>query len=303
MPNNIELSSEFLAAYQESLFAGEKTADLVNASKFKFGDAKTVQILKTDVAELKQYDRANGYGTAGVVNATYQNCELSVDLYQKYGIDKMDNVEQKMQTIASVLAEAGIKIKKTADFIRLSKIAGASNVQSATPANLATGSAVVNALDTAEANIVEYDSELSDCNLYITPTCYTLLKREIGDKSGRFMLTTDEYDNKFEFYDGMKVVVVPQTRMYVGATLNNTTKIWEATADNNGNVSPVNFMIVNRTAVACPLKVDEIKFVDNSINPDSREDLICPNIYLDAFVLDKRAKGVYVHSAVARALS
>ena len=303
MPSNFELSSEFIAAYQESLFAGEKTADLVNASKFKFGDAKTIQILKTDVAELKQYNRTSGYGTAGVVNATYQNCSMDFDLYQKYGVDKITNIQQKMQTIASVLAEAGIMIKKTADFIRLSKIAGTNGVQTTTPANLTTGSAVVNALDLAEAGVVEHDSELSDCNLYITPTIYTLLKREIGDKSGRFMLTTDEYNNKFEFYDGMKVVVVPQTRMYVGVSLNATTQIWEATADNNGLVSPVNFMIVNRTAVACPLKVDEIKFVDNSINPDSREDLICPNIYLDAFVLDKRAKGVYVHSAVARALS
>ena len=303
MANNIVLGSEVLEAFQESLFAGEKTADLVNAGLFSFGSMKTVNILKTDVADFKQYNRQSGYGTAGVVSATYQSMEMQVDLYQKFGIDKIDNMEQKMQTIASVLAEAGIKIKKTADFIRLSKIAGANNIQSATPANLTTGSAVVNALDLAESGILEYDSELSDCNLYITPTCYTLLKREIGDKSGRFMLSTDEYDNKIEFYDGMKVVVVPQTRMYVGVTLNNTTNVWEITADNNNAVSPVNFMIINRTSVVCPLKVDEIKFIDADNNPDSREDLICPNIYFDAFVLEKREKGVYVHSAVARALS
>lgn len=303
MANTITLSSEVLSAFQESLFAGEKTGDLVNAGNFKFGMMKTVQVLKTDVEEFKQYNRESGYGTAGVVSATYQNMEMSIDIYQKYGIDKEDNIEQKMQTIASVLAEAGIKIKKTADFIRLSKIAGATNVQTTTPANLTTGSAVVNALDLAEAGILEYDSELTDCNLYITPTIYTLLKREIGDKSGRFMLATDDYNNKIEYYDGMKLIVVPQTRMYVGVEMNNTTKIWGPAVDNNSAVSPVNFMIVNRTSVVCPLKVDEIKFIDNSINPDSREDLICPNIYFDAFVLDKREKGVYVHSAVARALS
>jgi len=300
MANNIVLGAEVLSAFQESLFAGEKTADLVNAGNFKFGMMKTVQVLKTDIADLKQYNRATGYGDAGVVSATYQNMEMEADLYQKFGVDREDNIEQKMQTIASVLAEAGIKIKKTADFYRLSKIAGASNIQSATPANLTTGSAVVNALDVAESKILDNDSELSDCNLYITPTIYTLLKREIGDKSGRFMLASDDYNNKIEYYDGMKVVVVPQTRMYVGVTLNSTTHVWEATADNNNAKSPVNFMIVNRTSVVCPLKVDEIKFIDNSINPDSREDLICPNIYFDAFVLDKREKGVYVHAAVAR---
>lgn len=300
MANNIELGGEYLASYQESLFAGEKTADLVNAGKFKFGDMKTIYVLKTDVADLTQYNRETGYGTAGVVNATYQSMTMDVDVARKYGIDKFDNIEQKMATIGSVLAESAIKVKKLADFIRLSKIAGTANVLSATPANLTTGSAVVNALDLAESSILENDSDLNDCNLYITPTIYTLLKRELGDKSGRFTMGTDEITRDFEYFDGMKIVKVPQTRMYVGVECNSTTKVWEALADNNGAKSPVNFMIVNRTSVVCPLKVDEIKFIDNSINPDSREDIIVPNIYLDAFVLEKREKGVYVHSAVAR---
>lgn len=300
MANNIELGGDYLASYQESLFAGEKTADLVNAGKFKFGDMKTIYVLKTDVADLTQYNRQSGYGTAGVVSATYQSMTMGVDVARKYGIDKFDNIEQKMATIGSVLAEAGIKVKKLADFIRLSKIAGTANILSATPANLTTGSAVVNALDTAESAILENDSDLNDCNLYITPTIYTLLKRELGDKSGRFTMGTDEITRDFEYFDGMKIVKVPQTRMYVGVECNATTKVWEALADNNNAISPVNFLIINRTSVVCPLKVDEIKFIDNSINPDSREDIIVPNIYLDAFVLEKREKGVYVHSAVAR---
>jgi len=303
MPNTMQLAENYSKDFQESLFLGEKTGDLVNNDKFDFAGAKTVNVLKVDIDEFKQYNRQTGYGTAGIVNATYQSMTMNADIYQKYGVDHFDNEEEKMAAISGVLAEASIKGKKLQDFYRLSKIAGETNVQTVAAANLTSGSAVVNALDVAEAGIVEYDSDLSDCNLYITPTCYTLLKREIGDKSGRFMLTTDEYNNKFEFYDGMKVVVVPQTRMYVGVTLNATTQIWEATADNNGLVSPVNFMIVNRTAVVCPLKVDNIKIIDASNNPDGREDIICPTIYFDAFVLDKRAKGVYVHKAVARALS
>lgn len=300
MANNIELGGDYLASYQESLFAGEKTGDLVNAGKFKFGDMKTIDVLKTDVADLTQYNRQSGYGTAGVVSATYQSMTMDVDVARKYGIDKFDNIEQKMATIGSVLAEAAIKVKKLADFIRLSKIAGTANILSATPANLTTGSAVVNALDTAESAILENDSDLNDCNLYITPTIYTLLKRELGDKSGRFTMGTDEITRDFEYFDGMKIVKVPQTRMYVGVECNATTKVWEALADNNNAISPVNFLIINRTSVVCPLKVDEIKFIDNSINPDSREDIIVPNIYLDAFVLEKREKGVYVHAAVAR---
>lgn len=300
MANNIELGGDYLASYQESLFAGEKTGDLVNAGKFKFGDMKTIYVLKTDVADLTQYNRQSGYGTAGVVSATYQSMTMDVDVARKYGIDKFDNIEQKMATIGSVLAEAAIKVKKLADFIRLSKIAGTANILSATPANLTTGSAVVNALDTAESAILENDSDLNDCNLYITPTIYTLLKRELGDKSGRFTMGTDEITRDFEYFDGMKIVKVPQTRMYVGVECNATTKVWEALADNNNAISPVNFLIINRTSVVCPLKVDEIKFIDNSINPDSREDIIVPNIYLDAFVLEKREKGVYVHAAVAR---
>ena len=299
MANNITLTQNFADAFQKSLFLGEKTGDLVNADNFNFAGARTVNVLKVEVDDLKQYNRQSGYGNSGVVNATYQSMEMQADIYNKYGIDHFDNEETKMQTVAGVLAEVGIKGKKTQDFYRLSKIAGTSGITVANAITISNGATMVAELDKAEAKIVEDESERSDCNLYITPTNLQLLKREIGDKSGRFTLgEADEYNNRITYFDEMKVVEIPQSRMYVGVQLNATTQVWEAKVVNN-TTQKVNFMIINRTAVVCPLKVDEIKIIDAENNPNGREDIIVPTIYFDAFVLDKRQKGIYVCPAVA----
>ena len=299
MANNITLAQNFADAFQKSLFLGEKTGDLVNADNFNFAGARTVNVLKVEVDDLKQYNRQSGYGNSGVVNATYQSMEMQADIYNKYGIDHFDNEETKMQTVAGVLAEVGIKGKKTQDFYRLSKIAGTSGITVANAITISNGATMVAELDKAEAKIVEDESERSDCNLYITPTNLQLLKREIGDKSGRFTLgEADEYNNRITYFDEMKVVEIPQSRMYVGVQLNATTQVWEAKVVNN-TTQKVNFMIINRTAVVCPLKVDEIKIIDAENNPNGREDIIVPTIYFDAFVLDKRQKGIYVCPAVA----
>lgn len=298
MANNMQLAQNYSDDFQEALFLGEKTGDLVNADKFNFAGAKTVNVLKVDVDDLKQYNRQTGYGNSGIVNATYQSMTMQADIYNKYGVDHFDNEEEKMAAISAVLAEVAIKGKKTQDFYRLSKIAGTSGITMANAVTISNGATAVAELDKAEAQIVDDESDRSDCNLYITPKTLQLLKRELGDKSGRFALGTDDYNNQITYFDEMKVVEIPQSRMYVGVQLNSTTNVWEAKVTNN-TTQKVNFMIVNRTAVVCPLKVDTIKLIDWLDNPNGREDIIVPTIYFDAFVLDKRAKGIYVCPAVA----
>ena len=299
MANNITLAQNYSKDFQESLFLGEKTGDLVNADKFEFAGAKTVNVLKVEIDEMKQYNRQSGYGNADVVNATYQSMTMEADLFNKYGVDHFDNEETKMAVIGGVLAEASKKIKKTQDFYRLSKIAGTSGVTVANAITISNGATAVAEIDKAEAKIVDDENDRSDCNLYATPQYLQLLKRELGDKSGRFTLgEADEYNNRITYFDEMKVIEVPQSRMYVGVQLNSTTQVWEAKATNN-TTQKVNFMIVNRTAVVCPLKVEDIKVIDAENNPNGREDILVPTIYFDAFVLDLRAKGVYVCPAVA----
>lgn len=299
MANNITLAQNYSKDFQESLFLGEKTGDLVNADKFEFAGAKTVNVLKVEIDELKQYNRQSGYGNAGVVNATYQSMTMEADLFNKYGVDHFDNEETKMAVIGGVLAEASKKIKKVQDFYRLSKIAGTSGITVANAITISNGATAVAEIDKAEAKIVDDENDRSDCNLYATPQYLQLLKRELGDKSGRFTLgEADEYNNRITYFDEMKVIEVPQSRMYVGVQLNSTTQVWEAKATNN-TTQKINFMIVNRTAVVCPLKVENIKVIDAENNPNGREDILVPTIYFDAFVLDLRAKGVYVCPNVA----
>lgn len=297
MANSISLITKYLPLYEESLALGELTGDIVNQDKLDFAGAKKVKVFKASVGTAKSYNRAAGY-SKNDVTAGWQEMTMDQDRYIKLGIDSMDNEETQDLTNKLVLIEAAKQEKKEIDMYRFGAIATTNNITTATAAALSNGAAVASALDVAEAAIVDAEASIDNCILYITPTLYTKLKRELGDKSGRFTLGTGSYDNRIEYFDGMKVVQVPEARFYVGTQYNETTEAIEALVTNN-TTQKINFLIVNKDAVACPVKLYKEKFIPEDINADAREDILVLNWYHDAFVFDTMAASIYLHPAVA----
>lgn len=297
MANSIDLVTKYLPLFEESLALGDLTSDIINQDKLDFAGANKVKVLKAEIGNPLSYNRAAGYNKNDVT-VTWQEFTMGQDRYTKLGIDTMDNEETLDQTNKAVLAKAAKEYKKELDFYRLGAIASANNITTTTAAALANGAAVASALDAAEAAIVNADATIDNCILYISPTNYTKLKREIGDKSGRFTLGTGAYDNRIEYFDGMKIVQVPESRFYVGTQYNATTGAIEAKVTNN-TTQAINFLIVNKDAVACPVKLYKEKFIPESINADAREDILVLNWYHDAFVFDTMAPSIYLHAQVA----
>lgn len=297
MANSISLITKYLPLYEESLALGELTGDIVNQDKLDFAGAKKVKVFKASVGTAKSYNRAAGY-SKNDVTAGWQEMTMDQDRYIKLGIDSMDNEETQDLTNKLVLIEAAKQEKKEIDMYRFGAIATTNNITTATAAALSNGAAVASALDVAEAAIVDAEASIDNCILYITPTLYTKLKRELGDKSGRFTLGTGSYDNRIEYFDGMKIVQVPEARFYVGTQYNETTEAIEALVTND-KTQKINFLIVNKDAVACPVKLYKEKFIPEDINADAREDILVLNWYHDAFVFDTMAASIYLHPAVA----
>lgn len=73
--------------------------------------------------------------------------------------------------------------------------------------------------------------------------------------------------------DGVALIVVPASYMPEG----------------------VEFMLVNKEAVTAPVKLSEYKIHDNP--PGINGWLVEGRVYYDAFVLNNKNKGIYVHTA------
>ena len=114
-----------------------------------------------------------------------------------------------------------------------------------------------------------------------------------GAMAYRF-IETKTVDTIFETYDGMKVVIVPDTFLSVGIQFNSTTGFIEAKVYNSTKHQYIDFMIVNKKAVVKPLKLYDNKFIDWKANQTSRANKIILNWYYDAFVLKRYEKAIYV---------
>ena len=204
----------------------------------------------------------------------------------------MDDEETKRVAVASSMADSAIEATEEMDMYRLGVIANeaVANGVNAT-ATLSNGQAVYDAIALGEASQINNKSRLSDCILYISATRYMILK---GAMPYRFIQTKTP-DTIFETYDGMKVVIVPDTMMSVGTEYNGTTGKIQAKTYNSTKHQYVNFLIVDKRVVVAPVKLYDNKFIDWKANQTSRANKIILNGYHDCGVLTRGAKALYVH--------
>lgn len=290
MANTIQLAQNYLGAFEEKLTLGELTKDL-NKIKYSWAGGNAVKVAKPDIVNITSYNRQAGYN-ASDFNITWQTMTLNQDRVIAISIDEMDNEETKETAVAGALADSAIEATEEMDMYRLGVIAntGVASGVNAT-ATLSNGQAVYDAIAVGEASQINNKAKLTECILYINATSYMLLK---GAMPYRF-IETKTPDAIFESYDGMKVVIVPDTMLSVGTEYNGTTGKIEAKVYNSTKHQYVNFLIVDKRVVVAPVKLYDKKFIDASVNQTARANKVILNWYHDCFVLDRGAKAIYVH--------
>lgn len=182
------------------------------------------------------------------------------------------------------------------DAYRFAKMASATGISTATPADLTS-------ITTPAADVMAGETQLSEDEvpeegriLFVSEGFYGLLRDNVTR-----IVTNDEtgINHAIEYFDGMRVIRVPQSRFYTGITqYDGTTAGQEA-----GGYIPktgdydINFMIVHPSAVLSVVKHAVPRIFAPAVNQSADAYLVQYRIYHDLFVLNNKVDGIYLHRA------
>lgn len=262
-------------------------------------NAKTVEVAKRALQGLGDYARENGGAgfVEGDVTLTWETHTFDYDRGRSFVIDAMDD-DESGSTAFGALADQFIReyVVPEVDALRFALMtAGAGNT--ATNATLASGTVKV-ALDAAIATMD--DAEVTEGNrfLFVSNEVYTFMKNTSLFTYNLNATMAEGINTNIPSYEGMPVIKVPRSRFYTQITLQDgTTGGQEA----GGYVKTpttgrdLNFMIVQKDAVAPIVKHSVPRYFAPSVNQTADSHKWQYRIYHDLFVFENKTTGIYVH--------
>ena len=279
---SIALTTQF-KPYTDELFKAESKSALVTNTDFDFSGAHAVKVYKISTAALNNYSRnvavdaesfpISRYGNLADLSATVEEMILSKDRSFIFNIDKMDQDETAQQlAAASALARElrEVVIPEIDAYVFGEMVDGAGTVVSSDDYAALTKNNVYEKI-LAGVETLD-DNEVTDSGrvLIVTPATYAILKQaaqfdncDVGAEA--------RLNGVIGILDGMKVIKVPASRLPEG----------------------VQFIVCHPSATVRPVKLED--FNVHSDTPLSSGDIVTGRIVYDAFVLDNKAKGIYVY--------
>ena len=302
MANSITLAQTYLPLLDEVYKASARTA-VLDSTKVDIVNGNTVKVFKISMDGLGDYNRTSGF-VDGTVNGTWETLTLSKDRGRAFTVDRMDNEETIDMAFGSLAGEfIRTQVAPEIDAYTFAKIAGTTGIDTATAADITIGTTDVPALvDEAERSMNENEVPTEGRILFISETAYAGLRAKItrtvqNDVTG--------INREVEFYDGMQIVRVPQSRFYTAITLKDGSTSGQTGGGFVGTATTgykINFMVVHPSAITKVVKhaLPRIFTPDEYQKADAWK--FDYRVYHDTFVYDNKVKGVYLHKG-ATALS
>lgn len=284
MANNIALHEAYLKQLDEVYKRESLTAVLDTEIIDSTVEAKKFKVDKMTLSDLADYSRTTGY-VAGDVTITQEEVDPNYDRGRKFQVDSMDDLETGYVAFGKLGAEfERTKVIPEVDAFRLGKYA---SLAGTTVAADLTAETVIPAIDTAEAELI--NNEVPDTNniLFVSAAVYGYLKQKAANRFAN--ATEGTIDRTIEYFDKMKVVVVPQTRF--NSQINLTQGGGFVPAGRN-----INFMIVNKAAVVQFAKHRASNVISPEDNQSADAYILKYRHYGLADVWDNKTKGIYVHT-------
>lgn len=286
---SIPSAKQYLAVMDEVYKQASKTAILDAANnRVRFKGGNKIELWKTDMDGLADYSRANGYVTGGV-QGSWEELTLTKDRGIEFNLDVMDNKEALGMPLMTTLSEF-IRTKEVpeVDAYRFAKYATAAGTSA--NGDITIGTTDVPALiDAAEQAMSDAEVPEEGRILFISETAYAGLKTKIQ----RTLANENGVNKEVLTYNSMRVIRVPQVRFNTAVTLNDGTTDFGFAPTSGG--FKINFMIIHPTAVAQVVKHNPIKIFTPDQNQSADGYKIQERLYHDAFALDNKVKGIYVH--------
>ena len=292
MAQSIALATKFQPILDEIYKAASLTARMDAQTKpVDFAGANVVKVFKTDPIGLGTYSRVSGY-PAGQVVGVWETMTLSIERGRAFVIDRMDDEEILGMALGTLASEfIRTEVAPELDAYRFAKYAGTSGIQTVEGATLDANS-ILTAIDAAKLALDQNEVPREGRLLYISDACLNLLEGKVS----RFLANENVVDRTVNRFDGMEVIMVPQTRFYTKVTLDAGASVDAGGYSKTSNTGKdVNFMIIHPSSVLQVTKHAALKVFTPEENQTTDGWLVQYRIYHDAFVYDNKVKGIYLH--------
>ena len=273
----IELATQFLP-YVDEQFKAESKRQVITNNDFEFTGAHSVKVYKVTTSAMNDYDREgtgenhSRYGQIQGLGATTEEFTLKKDRSFTFALDKLDVDETKaaLQAAAALARQLReVVIPEVDTYVYGKVVAGAGTTETGALTDKNVYDAILKATEVLDT------AEVPETNrvLLVTPDTYTIMK-----KNASIVMATDVGQDMRKLgvigmLDGATIIKVPKIRL----------------------PEDVNFVLVHPSATVAPVKLEDYKIHKDP--PGISGNLVEGRIAYDAFVLDNKTKGIYVHKA------
>lgn len=273
----IDLATQFLP-YVDDQFKAESKRQVITNNDFEFTGAHSVKVYKVTTSAMNDYDREgkgsnySRYGQIQGLDATTEEFPLKRDRSFTFAIDKLDVDETKASLEAAAALARQLRevvIPEVDTYVYGKVVAGAGTTETGALTDKNVYDAILKATEVLDA------AEVPETNrvLLVTPDTYTIMK-----KNASIVMATDVGQDMRKLgiigmLDGAAIIKVPKNRL----------------------PEDINFVLVHPSATVAPVKLSDYKIHQDP--PGISGDLVEGRIAYDAFVLENKTKGIYVHKA------
>ena len=293
MATSFDLVTKFQPILDEIYKQASLTARMDAPTKpVDFLGAAVVKVFKTSIVGLGTYSRTTGYPVGDVVG-TWEALTLAAQRGREFSIDRMDDEESLGMAFGTMAGEfIRTQVAPEVDAYRFSKYASWSGVQEVgTPATLDKDT-VIAALDAAKAALNAQEVPAEGRLLYVSNTVLSFIEQAIT----RTLASENAVDRRVLRFDGMDVIMVPQTRFYKGITLDAGGSVDAGGFAKTGTTGrDINFLMLHPTAVLQATKLAALKIFSPDENQDMDAWKMQYRLYHDAFVYANKVNGIYSH--------
>ena len=276
-----DLSSALVTKFQPILDEVYKAASVTARL-----DGKTKPVDFAGANVVANYVRETGY-IAGDVALVWETLTLAQSRGREFSIDRMDD-EETLGMAFGLLAGEFIRlyVAPELDAYRFAKYAATAGNEEA--AATYTASTIVAAIDSAKAKLNADSVPVEGRILFMSDSCAGFLEAA----TTRFWGSDGNIDRTIRVYDGMPVVVVPQSRFYQTVSITAGSE----TTGGFAGTYPMNFMIIHPSAVLQVAKHENLKIFSPDVNQSKDAWKFQYRLYHDAFVYSNKVDGIaYSH--------
>lgn len=271
----INYASKYAQKIDERFSREALTASTVN-NDYDFVGVQTVNVYSIPTAQMNDYSRegTSRYGTPAEMQNEVQTLKVTQDRSFTFTIDRGNYNDTQMANAAGLALQRQIRevIVPEIDKYRFEKICAA--VEEPATGAVTEKNAHSLFLDATTA-LIDANVPITGCTAFVSSSFFRCIKQDAsfiknGDLSQDMLIK-----GQVGAIDGIPVVVVPKSYL----------------------PENVEFIIVNKEAVTSPVKLSEYKIHDNP--PGINGWLVEGRVNYDAFVLNSKVDGIYVHKSAA----